>query len=168
MLPQKFPDTLVSLEGNTKVRCTACSEPLIPSWSRWEGRLPCFVWCCVSLNCTECEADSCVRTSTKDLTWQVTNKFLSVHREGRQWPKVQKETLKQNKTASFFLPKCLLWAYFHPTSPGHFIGLPSPLYSSHSLGHLRPATDQYEQFLEKYDVSMTTKPQILSGRQWDQ
>ena len=44
MLAQKFPDTLVSLEGNTKVRCTACSEPLIPSWSRREGRLPCFVW----------------------------------------------------------------------------------------------------------------------------
>lgn len=114
------------------------------------------------------EADSCVRTSAKDLTWQVTNKFLSVHRERRQWPKVQREILKQNKTASFFLPKCLLWAYFQPTIPGHFIGLPSPLYSSHSLGHLRLATDQYEQFLEKYDVSMTTKPQILSGRQWDQ
>ena len=29
MLAQKFPDTLVSLEGNTKVRRTACSEPLI-------------------------------------------------------------------------------------------------------------------------------------------
>lgn len=114
------------------------------------------------------KADSCVRTSTKDLTWQVSNKFLSVHRERRQWPEVQKEILKQNKTASFFLPKCLLWAYFQPTSPGHFIGLPSPLYSSHWLGHLRLATDQYEQFLEKYDVSMTTKPQILSGRQWDQ
>lgn len=105
---------------------------------------------------------------TQDLTWQATNKSLSVCPKRRQQPKVQKEIPNQNETASFFSPKCLLRAAFRPASPGHFTGLPNPLSSSHSLGHLRLATDQYEQFLEKYDVSMTTKPQILSGRQWDQ
>ena len=30
MLPQKLPETLVSLEGNTNVRCTACLSPLSP------------------------------------------------------------------------------------------------------------------------------------------
>lgn len=52
-----------------------------------------------------------------------------------------------------------------PITSGHVRGLTSPLYSSHSPVHLRLSTDQYEQFLEKYDVAMTTKPQILSGKQ---
>lgn len=82
--------------------------------------------------------------------------------------KCKNQIPKQNGTVSFSLLKCLLWAYFRPITSGHFLVLPSPLRSSHSPGHLRLSTDQYEQFLEKYDVSMTTKPQILSGKQWDQ
>ena len=43
MRHQKFPNTLVSLEGNTEVPGITSSVPLLPSWSRQEGRFPCFV-----------------------------------------------------------------------------------------------------------------------------
>ena len=44
MRPQKFPDTLGSLEGNTEGPGTPSSEPLLPSSSRQESRFPCVFW----------------------------------------------------------------------------------------------------------------------------
>ena len=38
------PDTPVPLEGNTEVPGTTSTEPFHSSWSRQDGRFPCFVW----------------------------------------------------------------------------------------------------------------------------
>ena len=85
MQPKKFPNIPVSLQRNTEIPGTTSSEPLLPSWSRHEGRFPCFTWI-ITKPSSPPSAESCFPEN-----WPLMPKGLgtavkdSLHREAVQW-----------------------------------------------------------------------------------